>query len=284
MAKAIILDIDGVIVGEKIGFNSPNPHSDVTARLKEIRASGIPIILSTAKPHFAIGSIIEPAALSNPHITDGGAVLINHITREITTKHIIPTDSALQVLSAMLRSQIYVEFYTVDDYFLQRDQISETTKKHTHILQREPQLVEGLLEAAKDQEITKIMPVTEDETGKKPVTEIFELLHSDLVLSWGIHPVALPRQFGIITAPGISKREGAIEILRSLDISFANTLGVGDSSSDWQFIELCQYGAAVGNASEELKKLVTSKGKEFSYIGPTVDENGIIDILNHFLL
>ncbi|MEK7557255.1 MAG: HAD hydrolase family protein, partial [Patescibacteria group bacterium] len=76
----------------------------------------------------------------------------------------------------------------------------------------------------------------------------------------------------------------AIEILRSLDISFANTLGVGDSSSDWQFIELCQYGAAVGNASEELKKLVTSKGKEFSYIGPTVDENGIIDILNHFLL
>ena len=35
--KIIILDIDGVIVGEKIGFNSPDPHRDVIEKLKKIR-------------------------------------------------------------------------------------------------------------------------------------------------------------------------------------------------------------------------------------------------------
>jgi len=39
--KAIILDVDGVIVGEKIGFNAPYPHLDVINKLKQIREKGI---------------------------------------------------------------------------------------------------------------------------------------------------------------------------------------------------------------------------------------------------
>lgn len=31
--KGIILDVDGVIVGEKIGFNSPNPNLEVIETL-----------------------------------------------------------------------------------------------------------------------------------------------------------------------------------------------------------------------------------------------------------
>ncbi len=49
MINAIILDIDGVIVGEKIGFNSPNPHPDVLKALPNVREKDIPIILCSAK-------------------------------------------------------------------------------------------------------------------------------------------------------------------------------------------------------------------------------------------
>ena len=60
-------------------------------------------------------------------------------------------------------------------------------------------------------------------------------------------------------------------------------LAVGDSLSDWQFIGLCGYKAAMGNASDELKKLVTKNQQGSFYIGPDVDNNGIIEILNYFL-
>ena len=33
--RAIILDVDGVIIGEKIGFNSPHPHIDVINNMKK---------------------------------------------------------------------------------------------------------------------------------------------------------------------------------------------------------------------------------------------------------
>ncbi len=45
MIKAIILDVDGVIIGEKIGYNSPHPHPDVVTALKKVREKGIAICL-----------------------------------------------------------------------------------------------------------------------------------------------------------------------------------------------------------------------------------------------
>ena len=132
-------------------------------------------------------------------------------------------------------------------------------------------------------EITKIMPIALDEKDREQVSTLFKQLGIDLTLSWGIHPVALPLQFGIITAPGISKSQGTIDISENADIPFENMLGVGDSKSDWQFIELCRYGAAMENASQDLKNLVATKRDNFSYIGGHVDKNGILEILDFFL-
>jgi len=281
--KAIILDIDGCIVGEKIGFNSPNPHIDVINKLKNIREKGIPIILCTAKPHFSIREIIKDCKLNNYHITDGGSVLINPINNEIIKKYVIDKDEGQKALKMCLDNNIYTEIYTVDDYIIQRNQISEITKKHIHILQREPKIVDNILKESSNLEITKIMPIALDAEDKTRVENLFKSLNTDLTLSWGIHPVALPLQFGIITAKGISKKQGAIDIIEQLNIKFENTLGIGDSTSDWQFIDMCKYGATLENGNFELKELLKSKGTEFSYIAEkSVDENGIIEILNYF--
>ncbi len=281
--KGIILDIDGVIVGEKIGFNSPDPHPDVIKRLKEIRKQGIFVSLCTGKPHFAIKSIIEAAELNNMHITDGGGVIIDPIDNIIVKKHIIDKATATEVLKMCLENNIYTEFYTVDSYVVQKSQVSDITAQHTHILQQKPKLVDSLLDESAISEITKIMPIALDEEDKKRVSKLFEPFKDKLTLSWGIHPIALPLQFEIVTAPGISKKQGAIDISESTGVSFENMLGVGDSGSDWQFISLCKYGAAPENASQELKDLVMTKGGGNAYIGGHVDENGILEILNNFL-
>lgn len=281
--KAIILDVDGVIVGEKIGFNSPWPHPDVIKKLKEVKSKRVSISLCTAKPHFSIDKIIEDAGLSNLHITDGGGVIINPIKNQVVKKHVIDSKVAREVVEMLIGSDVYTEFYTVDDYFIQKSQKSEITPKHTHVLQRKPKLVKSLSSEVMSQQPTKVMPIAKDEKDKERVSKLLKPFEDRLKVSWGVHPVVLPLQFGIVTALGISKKEGAKEIAKSVGVGFESILGVGDSASDWQFIEPCKYGAAMGNASEELKKLVKSKGKQNSYIGPSVDENGIVEILDHFL-
>ena len=281
--QGIILDVDGVIVGEKIGFNSPDPNPLVMVALRKARKAGIKISLCTAKPHYSIGKIISGAQLDNLHITDGGGVIIDPLDGKIQRKYTIAGETGAALLSEFRKNKVYCEIYSVDGYYAEKSEADATTKIHTHILQREPILVESLEETARKVEITKLMIVANDAEDKKRLETLFAPFASKLTLSWGIHPIALPRLWGIITAPGISKMNAAIEISKASGIPLENYLGIGDSESDWQFIELCGYGAAMGNASDKLKGLVRSKGPEKSFVGPGVDENGIITILDHFL-
>lgn len=279
--KAIILDVDGVIVGEKIGYNSPYPHPDVLEKLKELGTKGIKVSLCTAKPHYSIERIIKNAHLDGVHITQGGGVLINPINNLVYKKYLVDQDTAKQVIKTYIDNNTYIEFYSLDDYFIQEDQVSELTKVHTHILQKEPVIVEDLAEEALKHEIVKIMPISRNEEDKQELIKIFEPFENRLTLSWGIHPIALPHLFGIITAPGISKKQAVAEIAEKEKINPSEILAVGDSVSDWQFMEQCGFKAAMGNAQEDLKKLVDIK-KEFGFIGGSVDENGILDIFSHF--
>ena len=58
--KAIILDVDGVIVGEKIGFNSPNPHPDVIEKLKFFEKKYKKKIIIWSCPPFLLDHRSQP--------------------------------------------------------------------------------------------------------------------------------------------------------------------------------------------------------------------------------
>jgi HAD superfamily hydrolase (TIGR01484 family) len=281
MVKGIILDVDGVLVGEKIGYNSPYPHPDVLARLKAIKAKGILISLCTAKPYYAVQPIIEGASLRNLHITEGGAVIIDSIDDVILKTHLIDKTLAKQAVQIYLDAGVYVEAYALNEYLVDKSQVSGLTETHAHILQTEPRVVDSLPEAIDDLEICKVMPVAKNQADKPRLIELFEPFKDKLTLSWGVHRIALPHQFGIITAKGISKQQATLEVARYNRIKPEELLGIGDSTSDWQFMEQCGYAATLANGSDQLKQLVVTK-KDRSYIGGSVDSNGVLSIFDYF--
>lgn len=281
--KAVILDIDGVIIGKKRGFNFPDPHKDVIKKLRQVRQKGIPIALCTAKPQFSITALVKKLGLNNYHITDGGGVIVNPIEDKVIKRNLIDSRLAKEVVEFFISKNTYVEFYTVYDYVIQKSQVSEITDKHTPILHQEPRIVDLLPVESEKAEITKIMLIPKDEQDKERVITLLEPFRKKLNIYWGVHPSALPLQFGVLTALGVSKKQGAEEISTNINVPFENTLGVGDTEGDWQFMEMCKYAAAVGNAKDELKELIKTKGLGNYYIGPSVDENGIIEILDYFV-
>ena len=283
MIKAIILDVDGVIVGEKKGFNFPLPHPKVIARLRTTKAKGIPISLCTAKPHYAVARIISDASLNNIHITMGGGVIIDPIDNIVLKTYVLPNDKAREVTQIFLNNGIYTEVYTVDNYLIQSDQVADLTDLRTQILLKDPVIVDSLIEAMANHEIVKVLPIAHDEAGKHRVAQLFKPYETDLTMSWATHPFMLPRQAGNITAPNISKKQAVAMVADNLNVQPKDILGVGDSAADWQFIESCGYGAATGNAADELKQLVRTKG-DHGYIGTSVNEHGLLNIFDHFNL
>jgi len=84
MIKAIITDVDGVIVGDKTGVNFPLPNATIIRKLKELKKSGIPIILCTGKPSYTINDIIIKAELDNPHISDAGFIdIVDYFIKKV---------------------------------------------------------------------------------------------------------------------------------------------------------------------------------------------------------
>lgn len=279
--KAIILDVDGVIVGEKIGVNAPLPNRQVIEKLAEIRSKGIYVILCTGKPHYAIQKIIVDARLNNPQISDGGAVIRNPQKNVIIKKNIIPGNNAVEVVRLCLQNKFYTELYSIDDYFVEKGSLADITKIHTTILQHEPKMVTSLYKEIDQHEIVKIMPIAENNVEKLRFDKLFPPFKEKLMLSWATHPIASPHQFGVITAFGVSKKTAVKASLAILNLSPKHVLGVGDSVSDWNFLEICGFRGVMGNSESRLKELAKNTG-ENSFIGPTVDENGIISILDHF--
>ncbi len=281
MKKAIVLDVDGVIIGEKKGINTPHPHQDVLNKLKQVRESGIPIILCTAKPAFAISYEIENANLDNPHIADGGALLVdNH--GKVYEQFSLEKNLAKQIVKTLIDNNIYTEVYTSSDYIIEKSQVSDITDKHAFVLQRKPVIVESLEKFCDENVITKIIFVVADESFKSFGEKVFEPFKNNSTMVWAVHPPILPLQFGIITSLGISKPKGLEDIAKILGTNLENMLAVGDSTSDWKFMKLCGYVGAMGNATSELKELSKSKGNGKFMIGKTVDENGVIDIIDWF--
>lgn len=285
MVRGIITDIDGVIVGDKIGYNSPFPHPDVIARIRHIHESGIPVTLCTGKPHYAIRKIIMDCGLNSPHITDGGAILIDPISNTIIKKHVIDPTIAAALVKDCLAANMYVEIYTPDRYIIQKSQIRDNlTPVHTHILQTPPTIVEDLTEESSKHEVIKIVPIAVNDADIPRLMALCEPYKDQIDVAITTHLIALPHRFGIVTVKGISKKQSTIDVTSTLNIPLSDYLGIGDSTSDWSFMQLCGYVASVENGSDELIKFVLSKGPNHSFIGPSVEENGILSIFDHFKL
>ncbi|KKP32986.1 MAG: putative hydrolases of the HAD superfamily [Candidatus Roizmanbacteria bacterium GW2011_GWA2_32_13] len=210
-----------------------------------------------------------------------GAILVDPSSLAIIKKHVIDNSIVVDLTKQLSENNIYTEIYTTEKYYIQKNQKNEITKLHNFTLSFEPIMVDDLVNQVKNSEIVKILPVTKTDQEKKIVEQIFSKFKEKLVIGWSTHPAIKGYFFGNITASGISKKQSVLEIINLYKIKTEEILGVGDSLTDWDFIEVCGYVGAMGNAVDELKRLVSTKGSN-GYIGKSVDENGILDIFKYF--
>ena len=62
-----------------------------------------------------------------------------------------------------------------------------------------------------------------------------------------------------------------------LNIKTDEIIGIGDGYNDFPLLMACGLKVAMGNAVEELKAIA-------DYIAPSVEEDGVVDVINKFVV
>lgn len=276
MIKLILLDVDGVVKGFKAGINSPYPSQKVAHYLREIQDKGLPICLCTGKVSFAMKKIIQRMDLNNLHITDGGAVILDSINHQIVKQTPVYPDVIKSILSRAHVSGTYWGLYSLDGKFVE-------AQKYPIELQENPEImpwseVENLEDIAGHHVFSKLEIIYSPENEELLRTTFGD--YDELIdVQWTLIPPMLPHKIAIITAKGVSKLSARNVLLDHYQIKPAEVLAVGDTMMDWGFMAGCGYVATMGNANDEMKQLTLDQG---GFVGGQVDDDGLIDILEHF--
>lgn len=87
-----------------------------------------------------------------------------------------------------------------------------------------------------------------------------------------------PKKGGVtVSHINATKTHGIQVIQETLGIEKDETIGIGDGYNDFPLLMACGLKVAMGNAVPQLKEIA-------DYIAPTVDEDGVVDVINKFVL
>ena len=279
MIKLIILDVDGVLLGTKKGINSPYPSQKVIEFLKKEQDLGVPVSLCTGKASFATKLLIDQMQLNNLHITDGGAVIFNPIDNIVLESITLPIEPIKKLLQETKSHNTFWELYTLNNWFIHSNSEKKYAIKHQESSNIVPwKEVDDLLVLAKTEKLTKAMILFPQDL-EDFYKNIFSKYEDVLALQWTYAPALLPNKLLIITAKAIDKRSSVTKLIKQYNLKPDETLAVGDTMMDWKFMDGCGYIAAMGNADSEMKGIINGRG---GFVGGDVDEDGIIDIIEHF--
>jgi len=244
--KALILDVDGTLIPNKRDGMPSKKVANSIAKASKILHVGV----ATSRPYFILSHIFDHLKLSGPSIIVGGAQVIDTTSKKILFEKPLLKEDVIKIVKLSKSSSIQLRISDGDKIYVLSEKY--TPQKPLQIW------AHGLTLIRADNYIKKISNIPTVVLHKVP--------------SWKKGKVDF-----IITHASVSKQHAILEVARILNIETHEIIGVGDGYNDFPLLMACGLKVAMGNAVEELKAIA-------DYVAPSVEEDGVADVIERFVL
>ncbi|MBS4192762.1 Cof-type HAD-IIB family hydrolase [Bacillus sp. FJAT-49705] len=241
--KIVFLDVDGTITHHEDGSISNNTKEAI----KVLKNKGIRVVAATGRPLSMCNEIRELGI--DTFITANGAYVKHN--QEIL--HKVPMDKNIiqEVFEFALTENHGLSFFT-EEFSMNGVQDTEILKalKKTLSLNDYPAINQHIY----NQDVYLMCLYANDEIAKKYTQKFPHLTFK----RW--HPFVLN-----VLQEEISKSLAIMKVLQYFDIDKLEAIAFGDGDNDIDMLELVGLGVAMGNGTEQLKKVadfVTKKSSE----------------------
>jgi hypothetical protein len=244
--KALMIDVDGTLA---ISQENTMPSSRVTQAINKAKDK-IHIGVATGRPLFLIEDILSHLELSGPSIVNDGGIVIDISTRKIHYERLLTKDHVDQAVTILTTHKIPFYIHDNDKDILHTDD---------YVMERPINIfTAGVHESIAERALQEIQNLP--------------MLHANKYISWmnGLTGI-------LVSNAEATKQHGIMEVAKALNISTHEIIGVGDGYNDFPLLMACGLKIAMGNAVPELKEIA-------DYIAPTVEEDGVADVIEKFIL
>lgn len=244
--KAIICDVDGTLISSRYGL----PSERVTDAIHKSQEKGIHVSIATARGLFELNHILKKLQLTSPCIITGGAIIIDPVTLKILKENLLSKKDVEEIrkIGERLKVPLLVED---NDKSLPLDSAYKYNKPANIYTES----INASVGEIFLKEVSKISSVYPHKAVSYIKDEIYALINNS----------------------SASKQEGVLEISRMLKIKPEEIIGIGDSHNDFPLLMACGLKVAMGNAPDDLKAIA-------DYIAPSVEKDGVADVIEKYLL
>ena len=256
MIKAVFIDFDGTIYSHSTG-RIPNSTYKTFKKLKE---NNILVFLCTGRAYSELKWFDLSKLEFEGVILTNGQLAFDKNDKLIYQK---PIEGILKekLLKIFLEKKVPIYISTTDDIYLNYcDSLVE--KVQNSVSSRVPEVKEY-----KGEDFF-MASVFIDYSNRSP--EIEELSKYGEITYW--HAGACD-----VVPKGVSKATGIDEIIKIYGIDISETMGIGDGENDIDMLKHCQIGVAMGNSTNEIKKIA-------DYVTADIDDDGLYKALKYFEL
>ncbi len=265
MYKAIFIDIDGTL---------RNDQKDITERtissIKNICSLGIYAILCTGRPRFYTEPISKMCGASQYMITFGGAEVYDYQKEKVIYSNPMNMESCLKLYELVQQNNVRIVMYL--------DKVRMVSSLE-HFDGSEILLPPNINEFLLSNNVLQCIILGDSINKMKSIRSLIN----------NIENIKINNQSnclndGSIKTNGViyydvanhntSKGNGIIELCKYLKIELDDTIGIGDDDNDLSMFEVVGHSVAMGNATNEIKKMV----KE---VISSNNEDGLAKYLEH---
>ena len=266
--KLLALDMDGTLLNSEKKISSKTLQA-----ITELSKSGVNVVLSTGRGLAELNDYKDEFKFLNYGVLISGGLVYDFKNKKSIAEHPLSEKQMLAMLESAKIENAMVHLLTLNESIANDSDIEQMENFQMEIYQnmfRENCRRCDDFEKYIRENVGKILKFNIYHRSSESRLKSFKRLENlDLTFSFveGTSLEGSPKN--------ISKASGLLELCRFLNIDISETVAVGDAQNDTEILKTVGLAVAMGNASDEIKKIA-------DFVTDDNDHDGIAKIVEKY--